>query len=110
MDNMRLKWKELIYRFEEKAYFHFALIQGCEFNQKYEEAFYHLEQGNKIKNSQSKYSVRRMSDELQAQINVCDESFFEQLGEGIWCVGPNIYSRSATAGSTLIEQILASPP
>ena len=23
-----------------------------------------------------------MSDELQAQINVCDESFFEQLGEG----------------------------
>ena len=109
MDNMRLQVERVDLSLREKAYFHFALAQGCEFNQEYEEAFYHLEQGNKIKNSQSQYSVRRMSDELQAQINVCDESFFEQLGEGGYgALDPIFILGLPRAGSTLIEQILAS--
>ena len=93
----------------DKAYFHFALAQGCEANGEYEEAFFHLEKGNKIKNDQSQYSIERMDKELQAQIDVCDDSFFNDLGEGGNPTKDPIFILGLPrAGSTLIEQILAS--
>ena len=93
----------------DKAYFHFALAQGCEANGEYEEAFFHLEKGNKIKNDQSQYSIERMDKELQAQIDVCDDSFFNNLGEGGNPTKDPIFILGLPrAGSTLIEQILAS--
>ena len=93
----------------DKAYFHFALAQGCEVNGEYEEAFFHLEKGNKIKNDQSQYSIERMDKELQAQIDVCDNSFFNDLGEGgNQTKDPIFILGLPRAGSTLVEQILAS--
>ena len=93
----------------DKAYFHFALAQGCEVKGEYEEAFFHLEKGNKIKNDQSQYSIERMDKELQAQIDVCDDSFFNDLGEGGNPTKDPIFILGLPrAGSTLIEQILAS--
>ena len=93
----------------DKAYFHFALAQGCEANGEYEEAFFHLEKGNKIKNDQSQYSIERMDRELQAQIDVCDNSFFNDLGEGgNQTKDPIFILGLPRAGSTLVEQILAS--
>ena len=93
----------------DKAYFHFALAQGCEVNGEYEEAFFHLEKGNKIKNDQSQYSIERMDRELQAQIDVCDNSFFNDLGEGgNQTKDPIFILGLPRAGSTLVEQILAS--
>lgn len=94
---------------KERVYFHFALAQGYELNGEYDQAFLHFKRGNKIKNSQSKYSINGMNEEFQAQIDICDESFFSNLGVGghqsndpIFIVG------LPRAGSTLIEQILAS--
>jgi len=93
----------------DKAYFHFALAQGCEAIGEYDEAFFHLDSGNKIKNKQSKYSIERMDKELQAQIDVCDESFFESHGNGgIENKDPIFILGLPRAGSTLLEQILAS--
>ena len=93
----------------DKAYFHFALAQGCEVKGEYEEAFFHLEKGNKIKNDQSQYSIERMDRELQAQIDVCDNSFFNDLGEGgNQTKDPIFILGLPRAGSTLVEQILAS--
>ena len=93
----------------DKAYFHFALAQGCEVKGEYEEAFFHLEKGNKIKNDQSQYSIERMDKELQAQIDVCDDSFFNNLGEGGNPTKDPIFILGLPrAGSTLVEQILAS--
>ena len=93
----------------DKAYFHFALAQGCEVNGEYEEAFFHLEKGNKIKNDQSQYSIERMDRELQAQIDVCDNSFFNDLGDGgNQTKDPIFILGLPRAGSTLVEQILAS--
>ena len=93
----------------DKAYFHFALAQCCEVKGEYEEAFFHLEKGNKIKNDQSQYSIERMDKELQAQIDVCDDSFFNDLGEGGNPTKDPIFILGLPrAGSTLIEQILAS--
>ena len=107
--NMRYQVERLDLSLKDKAYFHFALAQGCESNGDYEEAFYHLEKGNKIKNDQSLYSIERMDKELQSQIDVCDEKFFGDLGPGGHDTKDPIFILGLPrSGSTLLEQILAS--
>ena len=109
LNNMRYQAERLDLSLKDKAYFHFALAQGCESNGDYEEAFFHLEKGNKIKNDQSLYSIERMDKELQSQIVTCDKSFFQNLGEGGDKTKDPIFILGLPrAGSTLIEQILAS--
>ena len=106
---MREQLKRVDLTLRDKAYFHFALAQGCEAIGEYDEAFFHLDSGNKIKNKQSKYSIERMDKELQAQIDVCDESFFDTHGNGGYETEDPIFILGLPrAGSTLIEQILAS--
>ena len=106
---MREQLKRVDLTLRDKAYFHFALAQGSEAIGEYDEAFFHLDSGNKIKNKQSKYSIERMDKELQAQIDVCDESFFDTHGNGGYETEDPIFILGLPrAGSTLIEQILAS--
>ena len=93
----------------EKAYFHFALAQGYELNKDFDKAFYHFNNGNIIKNNQSKYSIEGMNKELDEQINVCNKSFFSNLKPGGYQLNDPIFILGLPrAGSTLIEQILAS--
>ena len=107
--NMREQVGRVDLSLRDKVYFHFALAQGCEVNGEYDEAFFHLERGNKIKNDQSLYSIERMDKELQAQIDVCDETFFGDLGSGGHDTKDPIFILGLPrAGSTLVEQILAS--
>ena len=109
LGNMREQVKRVDLSLRDKAYFHFALAQGCEVNGEYDEAFFHLENGNRIKNNQSQYSIERMDNELQAQIDICDEEFFKDLGKGGHNTKDPIFILGLPrAGSTLIEQILAS--
>ena len=109
LNSMRDQAKRVDLSLRDKAYFHFALAQGCEAIGEFDEAFFHLQQGNKIKNDQSKYSIERMDVELQAQIDVCDEKFFQNLGGGGYPTKDPIFILGLPrAGSTLIEQILAS--
>ena len=106
---MRQQLKRVDLTLKDKAYFHFALAQGCEAVDEYDEAFFHLDCGNKIKNKQSKYSIEKMDRELQAQIDVCNELFFEQQGNGGYETNDPIFILGLPrSGSTLIEQILAS--
>ena len=107
--SMRAQVKRVDLSLRDKAYFHFALAQGCESIGEFDEAFFHLEKGNKIKNDQSKYSIERMDAELQAQVDICDEAFFKDLGSGGHSTKDPIFILGLPrAGSTLIEQILAS--
>jgi len=109
LDSMRQQVGRVDLSLRDKAYFHFALAQGCEVKGEYDEAFFHLERGNRIKNDQSQYSIERMEKELQAQIDVCNETFFEDLGKGGHGTKDPIFILGLPrAGSTLIEQILAS--
>ena len=109
LNNMRYQVERLDLSLQDKAYFHFALAQGCETDGNYEEAFFHLEKGNKIKNDQSLYSIERMDKELQAQIDVCNEQFFSNLGQGGHDTKDPIFILGLPrSGSTLLEQILAS--
>ena len=109
LDNMRKQVERVDLSLRDKAYFHFALAQGCEVNGEHDEAFFHLERGNKIKNDQSQYSIERMEKELKAQETICNESFFKDLGSGGYDAKDPIFILGLPrAGSTLIEQILAS--
>ena len=109
LDIMRQQLKRVDLTLRDKAYFHFSLAQGCEAIGEYDEAFFHLDSGNKIKNKQSKYSIEKMDRELQAQIDICNESFFEEHGNrGNETKDPIFILGLPRAGSTLIEQILAS--
>ena len=109
LDSMREQVGRVDLSLRDKSYFHFALAQGCEVKGEYDEAFFHLERGNRIKKDQSQYSIERMEKELQAQIDVCDESFFADLGNGGHEAKDPIFILGLPrAGSTLIEQILAS--
>jgi tetratricopeptide (TPR) repeat protein len=106
---MRQQLKRVDLTLQDKAYFHFALAQGCEAVGEYDEAFFHLDCGNKIKHKKSKYSTEKMDRELQAQIDVCNKSFFEKHGNGGYETKDPIFILGLPrAGSTLIEQILAS--
>jgi len=94
---------------KEKVYFHFAMAQAMESKGSFDEAFHHLEKGNQIKNDQSKYSIEGMDRELEAQIKTCDLDFFNKLGDGgFGAKDPVFILGLPRAGSTLIEQILAS--
>ncbi|MDB2482439.1 sulfotransferase [Gammaproteobacteria bacterium] len=107
--NMKEQIKRVDLSLRDKAYFHFALAQGYESNKQYDEAFFHLKNGNQIKRDQSKYSIERMDNELQAQIDVCNDEFFKNLDIGGNDTKDPIFILGLPrAGSTLIEQILAS--
>ena len=109
LDSMRQQVERVDLSLRDKAYFHFALAQGCEVKGEYEEAFFHLDRGNQIKNDQSKYSIENMEREFQAQIDICNDSFFKELGQGGNDTKDPIFILGLPrAGSTLIEQILAS--
>ena len=109
LSNMKYQVDRLDLSLKDKAYFHFALAQGCEAKGDYEEAFFHLEKGNKIKSDQSLYSIERMDQELQSQINVCNDVFFRDLGRGGHDTKDPIFILGLPrSGSTLLEQILAS--
>jgi tetratricopeptide (TPR) repeat protein len=109
LDVMRQNVERIDLPLRDKTYFHFALAQACESIGEFDEAFLHLEAGNKIKNDQSKYSIEGMDAELQSQIDVCNEEFFTNLGAGGYQTKDPIFILGLPrAGSTLIEQILAS--
>ncbi len=109
INKMREQLQRVDLTLKDRAYFHFALAQACEMINEYDEAFLNYEKGNKIKNGQSRYSIERMDEELQAQIDVCDDLFFNEMGKGGHDTKDPIFILGLPrAGSTLIEQILAS--
>ena len=108
-NRMREQLQRVDLTLKDKVYFHFALAQACEVAGNFEEAFINLEKGNEIKNKQSNYSIQQMDDELQAQIDICNTLFFEGMGDGGYETKDPIFILGLPrAGSTLIEQILAS--
>ena len=109
ISQMKNQLKRVDISIGDRTYFHFALAQACESIGDYDEAFYHLDHGNHIRKQQTKYSIEMMDKEMQAQINVCNKEFFKSIGEGGFNTKDPIFILGLPrAGSTLIEQIIAS--
>ncbi|MEL7027958.1 MAG: sulfotransferase, partial [Pseudomonadota bacterium] len=87
----------------------FSLGKALEDRGDFEDAFGYYQRGNEMKRLQSRYDADRMSEELQAQIEHCGQGLFEaQGGKGCAAPDPIFIVGLPRAGSTLLEQILAS--
>ena len=87
----------------------FALGKAFEDLGGFDESFRYYEQGNGLKRSISKYRAETMTEDLELQTKVCDANLLS-LREGRGCPqsDPIFIVGLPRAGSTLLEQILAS--
>ena len=87
----------------------FALGKALEDRAEYSESFAYYERGNLLKKQGSRYQPERIENELESQKQIFDAAFFEQRS-GLGCANnaPIFIVGLPRAGSTLLEQILAS--
>ena len=99
--------KDLTYR--DRIHFLFALGKAHEDRKYYEQAFEYYEQANDLGRKQMRYDADKMSTGLAGQIEVCTSALFEaQSGKGCLAPDPIFIVGLPRAGSTLLEQIIAS--
>ena len=92
-----------------QAHLNFSLGKAYEDKKNYEVAFGFYDRGNFNKRTISRYNTERMTDDLQAQKDACDaELFKDKAGQGFDAKDPIFILGLPRAGSTLLEQILAS--
>ena len=96
---------------DDRAYLHFALGKAHEDAGDFEEAFTHYERGNAIRAQSRIYGAAAVSAEVAASTRFFTREFFEERkGNGAAAADPIFILGMPRAGSTLIEQILASHP
>ena len=94
---------------DDKIHLCFALGKAMEDAQDYQSAAEHYLLGNQLKNAQTQYDKDRMTFKLAQQRTVCSAQMFESFGDaGFSAPDPIFIVGLPRAGSTLLEQILAS--
>jgi len=95
--------------FMDRVHLNFALGKALEDEGDYEASFAHYDEGNALKRAQTRYSADAMSAELARQREHCTRDLFEKHeGAGHTAPDPIFILGLPRAGSTLLEQILAS--
>jgi tetratricopeptide (TPR) repeat protein len=95
--------------YQNRIHICFALGKAYEDRKDYDTSFGHYERGNELKRVQSRYDADQMTAELNSQITVCTPDLFaKQSGKGCDAPDPIFILGLPRAGSTLLEQILAS--
>lgn len=103
----RLKQGSLTYR--DSIHMNFAFAKACEDIGEYETAFTHYRIANDLGRQQMRYESEKMTAELTAPIKYCKKALFEQMGDkGHPAADPIFIVGLPRAGSTLLEQIIAS--
>ena len=93
----------------DRVYMHFALGKAFEDADEHASAFRHFARGNRLRKQQSRYTAEGMHEELATQAHACDAALFAQhAGSGHPAPDPIFIVGLPRAGSTLLEQILAS--
>ena len=93
----------------DRVHLCFALGKGLEDQGDIDAAFENYEKGNALKRAQSRYTSEGMEAEFEAQKRACTPALFTQkAGAGHDAPDPIFIVGLPRAGSTLIEQILAS--
>lgn len=93
----------------DRYHLSFALGKAYEDRGEYEQSFGFYEQGNALKRSESRYRPEHMERNTRLQIEVCTRGFFDaRRGVGCESADPIFIVGLPRAGSTLLEQILAS--
>ena len=95
--------------FMDRVNISFALGKAFEDCKDYEASFLNYEAGNALKRAQTRYSAEAMTEELAKQREFCTPDLFERHGgAGHDAPDPIFILGLPRAGSTLLEQILAS--
>ncbi|MEL6877376.1 MAG: sulfotransferase [Pseudomonadota bacterium] len=95
--------------FMDRVHIEFAIAKALEDRGDYEGSFAAYKQGNDLKRAQTRYSADAMSAELAKQREVCTPDLFaKHAGAGCDAPDPIFILGLPRAGSTLLEQILAS--
>ncbi len=95
--------------FMDRVHLNFALAKAYEDEGDHEASFKHYDEGNALKRAQTRYSADAMTKELARQKEFCDAQLFEKhAGAGHDAPDPIFILGLPRAGSTLLEQILAS--
>ena len=93
----------------DRVHLNFALGKAYEDKADYATSFRYYAQGNRLKKSQTTYKAEQMSQDLEAQRDVCTSELFERrAGCGHAAPDPIFIVGLPRAGSTLLEQILSS--
>ncbi len=95
--------------YRNRIHFCFALGKAFEDRANYNKSFSYYERGNKLKRVQSRYEAAQMEKEFKTQSSICTRELFnQQSGFGHGATDPIFIVGLPRAGSTLLEQILAS--
>lgn len=94
---------------DDKIHMLFALGKAFENREEYNQAFDYYAKGNKLKHQQSSYDADTTDTHIDAQIQVCTPALFtHHKDSGFSAPDPIFIVGLPRAGSTLLEQILAS--
>ena len=95
--------------FIDKVQLHFATGKAFEDRQEYQQAFQAYQQGNKLQHAQNGFDINKVEQQVTQQIKYCTRELFEIRGQlGFNSPAPIFIVGLPRAGSTLLEQILAS--
>jgi len=93
----------------DKVHFHFALGKAYEDRKDYESAFNAYDQGNTLNRQLLDYQAPEIAKRVERQKSVCNAELFKSLSDvGAAAPDPIFVVGLPRAGSTLLEQILAS--
>ena len=93
----------------DRIHLNFALGKYYEDSKLFDKSFVHYERGNELQQSQQHYKKEHMTDVLNLQIEYCNSELFKSKKEfGHDATDPIFIVGLPRAGSTLLEQILAS--
>lgn len=94
---------------DDQSHLAFALGKALEDRGEYDESFRFYRRGNAIRRIEHKHNPQRNVLDAVRQVRTCDKAFFEQRkGWGCPSPAPIFIVGLPRAGSTLLEQILAS--
>ena len=95
--------------FMDKVHLCFALGKAFEDAGEFDESFVYYDRGNALKRAQSRYDAEQMTDELTSIASAATPELFARFdGAGNDAPDPIFILGLPRAGSTLLEQILAS--
>ncbi|MGB0906819.1 MAG: sulfotransferase [Maricaulaceae bacterium] len=107
--DMAQKQNTLEVSVEDRAHFNFALGKHYEDAKDFEQAFTYYKQGNDLRQSQLQYTPSLMTQRFDAQKQICTKDLFKAKSDmGHDAPDPIFIVGLPRAGSTLLEQILAS--
>ena len=93
----------------DKIQLHFATGKAYEDRQEYNQAFQSYQQGNDLQHAHNGFDINKIEQQVAEQIKYCTPELFKNRGDlGLNAPDPIFIVGLPRAGSTLLEQILAS--